>query len=43
MAIAKTTVQTVNIFTLLYLSAAKPKMTPTIVKTAMKLGPAKIW
>lgn len=27
---------------LLYLSAATPRIIPTIVKTAMKLGPAKI-
>lgn len=42
MATAKTAVHTVNILTLLYLSAANPKITPTMVKTAMKLGPARI-
>lgn len=41
-AMPKTAVHTVNIRTRLYLSAAKPNITPITVKTAIKLGPARI-
>lgn len=43
MAIENTTVHIDNILTRWNLSAAQPMKTPTMVKTAMKLGPAKIW